>query len=108
MLKTRNAPSGWRNLARRAAITLGLALFVFASLLTFPNALPWMVAAWLGWHVALVLRGRRSWLPLAGCGAVLLAKNPPPLPGVAALIGAAGIACLLAIDGNGKGEARRV
>ena len=89
----RKSPSGWRGIARRAAVTLCLTLFVFASLLTFPNALPWMVAAWLAWHVALVVRGGRSWLPLAGCGLVLLAKNPALLPGLVAQIGAMGVAC---------------
>ena len=91
----RGLSSGWRNVPRRAASTLGLTLFVFASLLTFPNALPWMVAAWLAWHAALVVRGRRSWLPLACCGLVLLAKNPATLPGLGALLAAMAVACVL-------------
>lgn len=107
MTATDTAPSTGRVILRRAVRTLVLAVFVFASLLTFPNALPWMVAAWVGGHAWLVLRSRRSWLPLAGCAAVLLAKNPPWLPGVGLLIVAVGVAGLLARGGRETGQEHR-
>ena len=55
--------------------TVLLTLFVFASLLTFPNAIPWMVACWLAWHTWLVFRNRPGWLPLAACTVILLVKQ---------------------------------
>jgi lysophospholipase L1-like esterase len=62
--------------------------FVAASLLTFPAGIPWMIAAWLGWHTVLVARGKAGWLPLAACAAIVVAKGTWPTFG---LIGLAGV-----------------
>jgi acyl-CoA thioesterase-1 len=66
---------------RRAASTLAVCFIVALSLLTFPNAVPWMIAFWLLCHTVLVMRGRAGWVPLAACAAVLLAKRVPWTPG---------------------------
>ena len=58
---------------------------VVISLLTFPGAIPWMVALWLSWHTWLIVRGRAGWLPLLACALVLLVKRTPWPPGVIAL-----------------------
>jgi acyl-CoA thioesterase-1 len=64
---------------------LALCLAVAAALLTFPSAIPWMIAFWLGWYSVAALRGRRGWLPLALGAAVVLLKGVPPAPGLIAL-----------------------
>lgn len=58
----------------RIGRTVVLTFFVIASLLTFPDAIPWMVACWLFWHSLLALRNRPGWLPLAACVAILFIK----------------------------------
>ena len=74
----------------RICILAGRAFFlssvVVASLLTFPSALPWMIAAWLAGHTVLVVWGRPGWIPLAVCMAVVLAKRTPWMPGVVAML----------------------
>ncbi|MFH1265630.1 MAG: GDSL-type esterase/lipase family protein, partial [Planctomycetota bacterium] len=67
----------------RALLISGL---VAASLLTFPSAIPWMVALWLSWHTWLVVRRRPGWLPLVACALILLAKRPAWPPGTVVLI----------------------
>lgn len=67
---------------RRAGRMLLLGLMVLAALLTFPSAVPWMIAFWLLWYSVDALRGRRGWLPLVlGAGVVLIKWVPwtPPL-----------------------------
>jgi acyl-CoA thioesterase-1 len=68
----------------RIGRTVFLAFFVLASLLTFPNAIPWMVACWLLWHTLLVSRNRPGWSPLAACAAILLVKRVDWSPGLIA------------------------
>ena len=73
----------------RIARTVLLTFFVLASLLTFPNAIPWIVACWLAWHTRLVSCNRPGWLPLAACGAILFVKQvdwSPELIATAALM----------------------
>jgi hypothetical protein len=65
-------------IGRVALITTAVA----ASLLTFPNAIPWMVAAWLLWHTLLVFRHRPGWLPLAVCVTILGIKGVDWSPGL--------------------------
>ncbi len=55
---------------------------VAASLLTFPNAIPWMIAVWLLCYGILVVRGGRAWIALAVCVGVLLAKRVFWTPGL--------------------------
>ncbi len=73
----------------------GITALVVVSLLTFPNAIPWMVAVWLLWHTVLVVRGRPGWLPLVGCAAVVLVKRVTWMPGVIALVAVMLLAGLL-------------
>jgi lysophospholipase L1-like esterase len=61
---------------------VALCLVVAAALLTFPNAIPWMIAFWLGWYSVAVVRGRRGWPPLALGAAIVLVKGVPPAPGL--------------------------
>ena len=69
---------------KRIGRTVLLTFFVLVSLLTFPNAIPWMAACWLGWHTWLVARNRPGWLPLAACVAILLVKQVDWSPGLIA------------------------
>ncbi len=50
---------------------------MIAALLTFPHAVPWMIAFWLLWYCVAALRGRRGWLPLALGAAIVAAKGVP-------------------------------
>jgi lysophospholipase L1-like esterase len=60
---------------------------VVASLLVFPNAIPWLVAAWLLAYTVLLLAGRRGLICLGACAAVLAAKRVTPSPCLLALVG---------------------
>jgi lysophospholipase L1-like esterase len=71
---------------RRVGRAAGATAAVAISLLTFPGAIPWMAAFWLGWHSWLVARARPGWLPLVACGFILLVKRTPWLPGVAGML----------------------
>ena len=67
---------------RRILTIIGLTLAVLISLLTFPAALPWMIAAWLLWHTVIVRRGQAGWVPLGLYLVILAVKRPywsPPL-----------------------------
>ena len=66
----------------RIGCTVFLTLFVLASLLTFPSAIPWMVACWLLGHTLLVSRSRPGWLPLVACAAILVIKRVDWSPGL--------------------------
>src|SRR5438093_676431 len=78
-----------RSVLRRAGRTIAASLAIVASLLAFPSGIPWMIAFWLAWHSALVLRGQPGRLPLAACATVVLVKRLPPAPGMAVLAAAA-------------------
>lgn len=85
--------SPWR-LPRLVGLTVARTLAVVLSLLAFPSAVPWMVAAWLVWHTILVARHEPGWAPLAVCGAVVLVKRvpwPPVLIVLGVLMLAAGL-----------------
>ena len=77
--------------------TVALTLFVIASLLTFPNAIPWMVACWLFWHTLLVARSRPGWLPLAACVAILLIKRVDWSPWLVAMATLMLVLCVLRV-----------
>jgi lysophospholipase L1-like esterase len=64
------------SLARRVLYLTLVGLAIAASLLVFPNALLWMVAAWIAVGSWNNLRGTSSWLPFAVCVAALLIKRP--------------------------------
>ena len=108
----RNAsPPGGVPALRRAGGTLGTAVIVAVSLLTFPGAVPWMVAAWLLWHTLLAVRGRPGWMPLAVCVAILLVKRvycPPGLVALGIVMLAVGLARGLWFRRQGGGWHRRV
>jgi len=70
---------------RRAGRMLLLCLVVAAALLTFPNAIPWMIAGWLAWYSVAVLCGRGGRLPLVLGAACVLFKGVAPAPGLVAL-----------------------
>jgi acyl-CoA thioesterase I len=61
---------------RRIPILLTFMLAIAASLLVFPSALLWMVAAWLVVGTWSALRGTNRWLPFAACAVVLVIKRP--------------------------------
>jgi lysophospholipase L1-like esterase len=68
---------------RQVARAVALPMIVAISLLTFPNAIPWIIAGiWLPLHTAFALHGRLGWVPLFGCVAILLVKGIAWLPGV--------------------------
>ncbi|MCL4190864.1 MAG: lysophospholipase [Thermoguttaceae bacterium] len=85
-----------------------IVLAVVAALLTFPAAIPWMVAAWLAWFTVSLARGRHGALPLVGCCVALLIKGVDRSPGIL-VMGAALIAALaeVAISGLSSSVARR-
>ena len=62
---------------RRAGYTAAISFAVAASLLTFPSAIPWMIAFWLTWHTVLTWRRRPGWFPLAACLAIIFVKRIP-------------------------------
>jgi acyl-CoA thioesterase I len=57
-----------------------------ASLLVFPNAIPWLIAVWLSAYSLLALFGRRGNLCLGACAAILVAKLVTPAPGILGLL----------------------
>jgi lysophospholipase L1-like esterase len=66
---------------------------VLGSLLTFPSAIPAMVAIWVGLHTYFLLRKRPGWIPLVTVVAILLVKNLPwPLPIIVFLVVATALA----------------
>ncbi|MCA9042019.1 MAG: hypothetical protein KDA65_16820 [Planctomycetaceae bacterium] len=66
---------------KRLGLILAITMGVIFSLLTFPGAVPWMVAGWLGFASVLMLRGRAGWFPLATCAVIIIVKNVdwPPM-----------------------------
>ncbi len=61
-------------------------LVVAASLLVFPNAVPWLIAVWLLAYTLLVLFRRRGLVCLGACLAILVAKRLTPAPGLLLLM----------------------
>ena len=51
----------------QACRAVAACLVVLASLLVFPNAIPWLIAAWLVGYSLLALLGRPGHLCLIGC-----------------------------------------
>ncbi|MDP6553402.1 MAG: GDSL-type esterase/lipase family protein [Pirellulaceae bacterium] len=45
------------------------------ALLTFPSAVPWMIAGWLVWHSLSAHRNQVGWAPLIACVCVLMVKR---------------------------------
>lgn len=70
----------------RACRAVAACLVVVASLLVFPQAIPWLIAAWLAGYALLVIFGRPGRLCLIGCLAVLIGKRLSPAPGLLALM----------------------
>lgn len=87
--------SGLVRALKRMGRTIALTLLIVASLLTFPTAIPWMVAAWLFWHTHSVWRRRSGWLPLAVCLGVLAVKRIDWPPGVLLLAAVMLAVCLV-------------
>jgi lysophospholipase L1-like esterase len=79
----------------RIGRTVLVTFFVLASLLTFPNGIPWMVACWLLWHTFLVLSNRPGWLPLAACIVIVVIKRIDWPPGIIAVLAVMLVVCVL-------------
>ena len=60
---------------KRLGWIVAIAGGVIASLITFPVAVPWMIAGWLLYSTVLIARGRPGWLPLLVCASIVLVKN---------------------------------
>lgn len=99
-----DARAGLARSGRAAVIVLAMV----AALLTFPAAVPWMVAGWLAWFTISLARGRHGVLPLVGCFIALLVKGVDRSPGVL-VMGSALIAVLAtaAIAGRFSPAVRR-
>lgn len=94
--------SGFRSALSRAGRMVALCAAVVAALLTFPGAIPWMIALWLLGHSVAVLVGRRGWLPLGLGAAVVLAKRTAWTPGLGVLaLAAAGVVAARWLRGAG-------
>ena len=65
----------WAMALGRIGRVVLLAILGFASLLVFPNAIPWMVAAWLLCYTILLWRGRTCWPALAVGLGILAVKG---------------------------------
>ncbi len=78
--------------ARRVGRLMAGGIAVVASILTFPVAIPAMIAFWVGWHCIQLVRGRPGWLPLMTCLAVILVKRVPWFPTLAFLLAAMALA----------------
>lgn len=63
------------DLVRRALATALACGLVAVSLLTFPAAIAWMIAAWLLGHSIAVGTRQRGWMPLVVCVVVLTVKR---------------------------------
>ncbi len=81
----------------RACRAVAACLVVVASLLVFPNAIPWLIAAWLVGYTLLTLFGRRGHLCLIGCLAVLIGKRLTPAPGLLGLMAVMLVITLLSV-----------
>lgn len=84
-------PCSWLRLTRLALTAIAVAV----SLLTFPIAIPWMIAFWLALYTTAVIRRRTGAPPLGACLVVLLVKRTIWTPGLVGLILLVGVALLL-------------
>lgn len=65
---------------------VGACAVVTASLVIFPNGIPWMIAVWLLAYTLLVLCGRGGLICLSLCAAILVIKRLTPSPGLLVLL----------------------
>jgi len=79
---------------------------VTASLVVFPNGIPYLVAVWLLAYTLLVLCGRRGLVALGICAAVLIAKRLTPEPGLLLLLAVMVAVIALGIVGVCRREPR--
>src|SRR5262245_50720446 len=86
--------------AARIGRTLSLCAVTAASLLTFPNTVPWMIAGWLAGHTLLVLRGKPGWVPLVLCAAIVAGKGTWPAFGIVVLAVATAWAIVVGVMGQ--------
>ncbi len=70
----------------RVSRSIAFGLVFAASLLVFPNAIPWSIAGWLAGYTVLVIFGRRGKLCLAVCLVILVVKRLTPAPGLLGLM----------------------
>jgi acyl-CoA thioesterase I len=91
-----------------AARAILLCAAVVASLLTFPSAIPWLIAGWLVWYTVLVLRGRWAGFPLAACLVILLVKQVFWTPGLLALAVVMGMVGIWQAVGRARGKRGRL
>jgi acyl-CoA thioesterase I len=84
--------------------TIAACLAVVASLVVFPNAIPWLIAAWLAVYTLLVVSGHRRNLCLIGCLGVLLLKRLTPAPGLLGLTAVMSMIAILSVLRNRRQE----
>lgn len=75
------------NRLKSIAWALWLVAALAVSLMTFPSAIPWMVAFWLGWHTWRIWRREAGYLPLAACVGILVVKQVAWIPELMVLAG---------------------
>jgi acyl-CoA thioesterase I len=72
-------------MAKRIGRTISSCVAIAISLLVFPSAVLWMVAAWIACYSAMQSRSQTAWIPIVVCLAVLLVKRPDWSPCLVAL-----------------------
>jgi acyl-CoA thioesterase I len=88
---------------RQAGRAFAGCLVIVASLVVFPDAIPWLIAAWLLAYTVLVLLRRPGLLCLGACTAILVFKRLPLAPGLLGMIAAMLAAIMLGIVHARKG-----
>jgi acyl-CoA thioesterase-1 len=73
------------NLLKRIGKATTLCVAIAISLLTFPNAILWMVGAWLVCFTWIRKTSRFAWFPLAACVVILVVKGLYWSPGLIAI-----------------------
>jgi acyl-CoA thioesterase I len=89
---------------RQALRAIIWCLIIVASLVVFPNGIPWLIAVWLLAYTLLILMGRRGFVGLGLCAAVILAKRPTLAPGLSGLIVLILAIAVIGIWQNRKGK----
>jgi acyl-CoA thioesterase-1 len=92
---------------KRIAAALAIAAAIAVSLMTFPCAIPWMIAFWLGWHVWRVRRGGPGYLLLMTGLGILAIKGVAWIPELIVLAGLMGVVAGVAVCSSKTTPARK-
>lgn len=76
---------------------VGYTGIVVVSLLTFPTAIPLMIAVWFLWHTVLAYLEKPGWAPLFACGSIILFKRAFWPPGLYVLVATLSLVGLLSV-----------